>query len=80
VKLTLLIILRLVSKYSAVDRESAYEMHKKITEVNESVAENTEEEKLKRKNEGQNTANVVGKSVLKVLTGATFPRSIWSFN
>jgi uncharacterized protein YutE (UPF0331/DUF86 family) len=59
VKLTLLIILRLVSKYSAVDRESAYEMHKKITEVNESVAENTEEEKLKRKNEGQNTANVV---------------------
>jgi hypothetical protein len=44
---------------AAVDRESAYEMHKKITEVNESVAENTEEEKLKRKNEGQSTANVV---------------------
>jgi hypothetical protein len=44
VKLTLLIILRNLSQNTAVvDRESAYEMLQKITEVNESVAENTEE-------------------------------------
>ncbi len=71
---------KLVSKYSAVvDRESAYEMlQKKITEVNESVAENTEEEKIeKEKNEGPSTASVVGKSVLKVLTSATFIRGVF---
>ncbi|WP_158728734.1 MULTISPECIES: helicase HerA-like domain-containing protein [unclassified Flavobacterium] len=71
---------KLVSKYSAVvDRESAYEMlQKKINEINESVAENTEEETVeKEKNEEPSTASVVGKSVLKVLTSATFIRGVF---
>nr|WP_314838378.1 helicase HerA-like domain-containing protein [uncultured Flavobacterium sp.] len=71
---------KLVNKYnSVIDRESAYEMlQKKITEVNESVAENTEEETVeKEKNEGPSTASVVGKSVLKVLTSATFIRGVF---
>jgi hypothetical protein len=49
---------------------------KKITEVNESVAENTEGEKLKRENEGQ-ALLAFGKSVLKVLTSATFIRGVF---
>jgi DNA helicase HerA-like ATPase len=71
---------KLVNKYnSVIDRESAYEMlQKKITEVNESIAENTEEETVeKEKNEGPSTASVVGKSVLKVLTSATFIRGVF---
>jgi DNA helicase HerA-like ATPase len=71
---------KLVNKYnSVIDRESAYEMlQKKITEVNESEAENTEEETVeKEKNEGPSTASVVGKSVLKVLTSATFIRGVF---
>jgi DNA helicase HerA-like ATPase len=71
---------KLVNKYnSVIDRESAYEMlQKKISEVNESVAENTEEETVeKEKNEGPSTASVVGKSVLKVLTSATFIRGVF---
>ncbi|CAH0334701.1 hypothetical protein FVB9288_00300 [Flavobacterium sp. CECT 9288] len=71
---------KLVNKYnSVIDRESAYEMlQKKITEVNESVAKNTEEETVeKEKNEGPSTASVVGKSVLKVLTSATFIRGVF---
>lgn len=71
---------KLVNKYnSVIDRESAYEMlQKKITEVNESEAENTEEKTVeKEKNEGPSTASVVGKSVLKVLTSATFIRGVF---
>lgn len=71
---------KLVKKYSSVlDRESAYEMlQKKITEINESVAGHTEEETLeKEKNEGPSTASVVGKSVLKVITSATFIRGVF---
>jgi hypothetical protein len=56
-------------------------MLQKITEVNESVAENTEEKNWKEKNEGQSTTNVVGKSVLKVLTGVQLLSEVfWSFN
>ena len=68
---------KLVKKYSElIDRESAYEMlNKKITVIEEAAAEQ-EEEKASEKEEskGPSTASVVGKSVLKVLTSATFIR------
>lgn len=65
---------KLVRKYEAtIDRESAFEMlSKKITEAQE-AAEEEEEEAPERKNE-PSTASVVGKSVLKVVTSATFIR------
>jgi hypothetical protein len=72
---------KLVRKYNEmIDRESAYEMlNKKIAAVD---AETTEQEKKNtqekannsKQNPGGTTANVVGKSVLKVLTSATFIR------
>ena len=68
---------KLVKKYSElIDRESAYEMlNKKITVIEEEAAEQ-EQEKASEKEEskGPSTASVVGKSVLKVLTSATFIR------
>ena len=68
---------KLVKKYSElIDRESAYEMlNKKIAVAEQEVAEQ-EEEKAEKKseNKGPSTADVVGKSVLKVLTSATFIR------
>ncbi|MDI6049836.1 DUF853 family protein [Flavobacterium sp. XS2P24] len=68
---------KLVKKYSElIDRESAYEMlNKKITIIEEAAAEQ-EQEKTSEKEEakGPSTASVVGKSVLKVLTSATFIR------
>ena len=68
---------KLVKKYSElIDRESAYEMlNKKITVIEEAAAEQ-EQEKTAQKEESkdQSTASVVGKSVLKVLTSATFIR------
>ena len=68
---------KLVKKYSElIDRESAYEMlNKKISLAEQEVAEQ-EEEKAEKKaeNQGPSTADVVGKSVLKVLTSATFIR------
>ncbi|MDP3679295.1 MAG: DUF853 family protein [Flavobacterium sp.] len=68
---------KLVKKYSElIDRESAYEMlNKKITVIEEAAAEQ-EQEKTSEKEEakGPSTASVVGKSVLKVLTSATFIR------
>ncbi|RVT73167.1 DUF853 family protein [Flavobacterium sufflavum] len=69
---------KLVKKYSEnIDRESAYEMlNKKITAIEE---ENTKEEESKAtqtrtSSQGPSTTEVVGKSVLKVLTSATFIR------
>lgn len=72
---------KLVRKYNEmIDRESAYEMlNKKIAAVE---AQTTEQEKKNtqekannpKQNPGETTANVVGKSVLKVLTSATFIR------
>ena len=72
---------KLVKKYSEIiDRESAYEMlNKKITVAEQDVAVK-EEEKTAQKEEdkGPSTASVVGKSVLKVLTSATFIRGAFS--
>lgn len=68
---------KMVKKYSElIDRESAYEMlNKKISLAEQEVAEQ-EEEKAEKKaeNQGPSTADVVGKSVIKVLTSATFIR------
>ena len=68
---------KLVRKYSEIiDRESAYEMlNKKIAVVEEEVAKQEEEKAVEKKeNSEPSTATVVGKSVLKVLTSATFIR------
>lgn len=66
---------KLVKKYSEnIDRESAYEMlNKKITTIEE---ENTKKEETENKTTSNqpSTSEVVGKSVLKVLTSATFIR------
>lgn len=71
---------KLVKKYSEnIDRESAYEMlNKKITAIEE---ENAKQEELQNEvkqtrtsSQGPSTTEVVGKSVLKVLTSATFIR------
>ncbi|PVX46373.1 hypothetical protein C8C85_2222 [Flavobacterium sp. 103] len=64
---------KLVKKYSEVlDRESAYEMlNKKIESAQEQAA--VPEEKKQESNE-PSTASVVTKSVLKVVTSATFIR------
>ncbi|MFV8373463.1 helicase HerA-like domain-containing protein [Flavobacterium sp. LB2P74] len=66
---------KLVKKYSElIDRESAYEMlNKKITVVEEAAAEQ-EKTAEKEESKGPSSASVVGKSVLKVLTSATFIR------
>lgn len=68
---------KLVKKYSElIDRESAYEMlNKKIAVVEEEVAKQQEEKAVKKEeNNEPSTASVVGKSVLKVLTSASFIR------
>ncbi|GEL10931.1 hypothetical protein SAMN05192550_0012 [Flavobacterium glycines] len=66
---------KLVKKYSEnIDRESAYEMlNKKITTIEE---ENTKKEETENKTTSNqpSASEVVGKSVLKVLTSATFIR------
>ncbi|WP_035668298.1 helicase HerA-like domain-containing protein [Flavobacterium sp. 83] len=72
---------KLVKKYSElIDRESAYEMlNKKITIVEQEVAAQEQEKTIeKEENNGPSTASVVGKSVLKVLTSATFIRGAFS--
>lgn len=68
---------KLVKKYAEeIDRESAYEiLNKKIEEAvqaAEEVAEEKEEEK------GPSTAEVIGKSVTKVVTSASFIRGAFS--
>nr|WP_316945174.1 helicase HerA-like domain-containing protein [Flavobacterium sp. ACAM 123] len=70
---------KLVKKYSElIDRESAYEMlNKKIAVTNEEAAKQEmqkEEAKVPKQQQGQTTADAVSKSVLKVLTSATFIR------
>jgi DNA helicase HerA-like ATPase len=64
---------KLVKKYSEVlDRDSAYEMlTKKIESAQEQV---TVEQEKKQQNTEPSTASVVTKSVLKVVTSATFIR------
>ncbi len=68
---------KLVKKYAEViDRESAYEMlAKKIEEISAEVAVKEEE---KQEAKGPSTAEVVGKSVLKVVTSASFIRGAFS--
>ncbi|WP_426093833.1 helicase HerA-like domain-containing protein [Flavobacterium sp. DSR2-3-3] len=68
---------KLVKKYSElIDRESAYEMlNKKITIIEQEDSEQEQkQESQKQQNQQPSTASVVGKSVLKVLTSATFIR------
>ena len=68
---------KLVKKYSElIDRESAYEMlNKKISLAEDEVAEELEKKQTEKKQtQKPSTATVVGKSVLKVLTSATFIR------
>lgn len=72
---------KLVKKYSEnIDRESAYEMlNKKIAnleaENNQKEAEEQESKQARTtQRQGPSTTEVVGKSVLKVLTSATFIR------
>ena len=68
---------KLVKKYSElIDRESAYEMLNKKIAVVEQEATEQEQKKATEKEENKepSTASFVGKSVLKVLTSATFIR------
>ena len=72
---------KLVKKYSEnIDRESAYEMlNKKIAKSEaENAKKEAEEIEVKQTKttakQGPSTTEVVGKSVLKVLTSATFIR------
>ncbi|MBP9792974.1 MAG: DUF853 family protein [Flavobacterium sp.] len=68
---------KLVEKYQEeIDRESAYEMlTKKIEEISEEVAEAAEE---KQASKGPSTGEVIGKSVLKVVTSASFIRGAFN--
>ena len=68
---------KLVKKYGEiVDRESAYEiLNKKIAMVEEQLIQDEHSEDLqKQQRSTSDTAATVGKSVLKVLTSATFIR------
>ncbi|MFV5693819.1 helicase HerA-like domain-containing protein [Flavobacterium sp. LB3P122] len=68
---------KLVKKYSElIDRESAYEMlNKKIAGIEHEATEQEQKKTTEKEaNSGPSTATVVGKSVLKVLTSATFIR------
>jgi DNA helicase HerA-like ATPase len=72
---------KLVKKYSElIDRESAYEMlNKKIEVIEEEVAKQEEKKAEEKKATNEpSTSSVVGKSVLKVLTSATFIRGAFS--
>ncbi|WPR72622.1 helicase HerA-like domain-containing protein [Flavobacterium sp. NG2] len=75
---------KLVRKYSElIDRESAYELlNKKITAIEKEAEQQAQKEAetkvVKRKTSaGPSTTEVVGKSVLKVLTSATFIRGFF---
>lgn len=67
---------KLVKKYSEeLDRESAYEiLNKKIEDANKQVKEENTEQEEKEESKEPSTASVVGKSVLKVVTSASFIR------
>ena len=71
---------KLVRKYSEeIDRESAYEMLTKKIEAANQQAEETQEsqQEEKRKSSEPSTAEVIGKSVTKVVTSATFIRGVF---
>jgi hypothetical protein len=67
---------KLVKKYAEeLDRESAYEiLNKKINEAVEQAEETEVEEK---KSNEPSTAEVIGKSVTKVVTSASFIRGVF---
>ncbi|SFB04378.1 hypothetical protein SAMN05660845_1493 [Flavobacterium swingsii] len=68
---------KLVAKYAEeLDRESAYEMlTKKIEAISEEISEKEEE---RRESKEPGMGEVVGKSVLKVVTSASFIRGAFS--
>jgi DNA helicase HerA-like ATPase len=70
---------KLVKKYSEeIDRESAYEiLNKKIEEATQAAAEQEEQTPASSSKSEPSTASVVGKSVLKVVTSATFIRGVF---
>ena len=68
---------KLVKKYAEeIDRESAYEILNKKLEAAATKVEEEEEEKPRKKSE-PSTAEVIGKSVTKVVTSATFIRGVF---
>ena len=71
---------KLVRKYNeSIDRESAYEMlNKKIEAAYEQAAQAEEVSTQETKSSEPSTASVVGKSVLKVVTSASFIRGAFS--
>ena len=72
---------KLVRKYAEeIDRESAYEiLAKKIEDANQQAEAQAEEENKteERKSNDPSTASVIGKSVVKVVTSATFIRGVF---
>jgi DNA helicase HerA-like ATPase len=70
---------KLVRKYNEkVDRESAYEiLNKKIEAANQQAEESQENQQEERKSNEPSTAEVIGKSVTKVVTSATFIRGVF---
>lgn len=70
---------KLVKKYAEeIDRESAYEiLTKKIEEATQATAEQEEQAPAKSSKAGPTTTEVVTKSVLKVVTSATFIRGVF---
>jgi DNA helicase HerA-like ATPase len=72
---------KLVRKYSEeIDRDSAYEiLCKKIEDANQQAEAQAEEESKseEKKSSEPSTASVIGKSVVKVVTSATFIRGVF---
>nr|WP_294774415.1 helicase HerA-like domain-containing protein [uncultured Flavobacterium sp.] len=71
---------KLVRKYNEeIDRESAYEiLNRKIQEANQQAeSEQETQQEEKRKSNEPTTAEVIGKSVTKVVTSATFIRGVF---
>ena len=70
---------KLVKKYSEeIDRESAYEiLNAKIETANQQAAEKQQQTPSKPSKSEPTTASVVTKSVLKVVTSATFIRGVF---
>ena len=68
---------KLVKKYAEeIDRESAYEILNKKLEAAAAQVEEEEEEKPSKNNE-PSTAEIIGKSVTKVVTSASFIRGVF---
>jgi len=71
---------KLVRKYNEkIDRDSAYEMLTQKIEIANQQAEATQEtqQQEKRKSSEPSTTEVIGKSVVKVVTSATFIRGVF---